>query len=157
MVDEKGCPIDTDGDGVFDFEDKCLDVPGIKENKGCPEIKEEVKQVFQKALNGIEFNSGKATIKRSSNTILNDIAKIMTENPAYLLSINGHTDNTGDAAKNQTLSEERANAVKAYLESKGIAGSRMTAQGFGQDQPVASNNTASGRAKNRRVEFIVNF
>jgi outer membrane protein OmpA-like peptidoglycan-associated protein len=157
MIDETGCPKDSDGDGVADFEDKCPDVPGILENKGCPEIKQEVKEVFQKALNGIEFDSGRATIKRSSNKILDDIVKIMLENPAYLLSINGHTDNTGQAAKNQTLSEERANAVKNYLESKGVRADRMTAQGFGQDQPVTSNSTAAGRAKNRRVEFVVNF
>ncbi len=156
-VDENGCPIDTDGDGVPDYMDRCPEVPGIPENKGCPEVKEEVKKVFQKALNGIEFESGKTTIKKSSNAILNQIADIMKENPAYLLSIYGHTDNTGKADKNQLLSEERANAVKAYLESKGVEGSRMVAAGFGQDKPIESNNTAAGRAKNRRVEFIVNF
>ena len=157
MVDANGCPIDTDGDSVADFEDKCIDVPGIKENKGCPEIKEEVKKVFQKALNGIEFQSGKAIIKKNSYKILDQIVTIMNENPAYMLSINGHTDNTGKADKNQTLSEERAGAVKSYLESKGVAANRLTPAGFGQEKPVAPNTTASGRAKNRRVEFVVNF
>ena len=156
-VDEHGCPKDSDGDGIPDYLDKCPDVPGVPENKGCPEVKEEVKQVFQKALNGIEFESGKSTIKSSSYGILDQIVTIMQENPAYLLSISGHTDNTGKADKNQILSEERADAVKAYLESKGVEARRMEAAGFGQDRPVDTNNTVAGRAKNRRVEFVVNF
>jgi len=156
-VDEHGCPKDSDGDGVPDYLDKCPDVPGVPENKGCPEVKEEVKKVLQKALNGIEFESGKSTIKSSSFAILNQIVTIMKENPAYLLEINGHTDNVGNASKNQVLSQERADAVKAYMESKGVEGKRMTAVGFGQDKPIDTNNTAAGRAKNRRVEFVVNF
>lgn len=157
MVDEKGCPKDTDGDGVADFEDVCPDVAGVKENKGCPEIKEEVKKVFEKALNGIEFETGSAKIKKSSNKILDDVVKIMKENPSYKLSINGHTDNVGKAEKNQKLSEDRAAAVKAYLESKGVEAARLSSAGFGQDQPVADNKTKAGRAKNRRVEFKVRF
>ncbi len=157
FVTEDGCPIDTDEDGVYNFEDKCPEVKGIKENKGCPEIKEEHKKVLQKALTGIEFDSGKSTIKRTSNTILDQVANIMKENPVYLLDINGHTDNVGNADKNLTLSQERANAVKAYLEGKGVEAKRMTATGFGDAKPIADNKTASGRTKNRRVEFIINF
>ena len=142
---------------MFDFEDVCVDVAGVKENKGCPEIKAEVKKVFEKALNGIQFQTGSAKIKSVSNKILNDVVNIMKENPSYKLSINGHTDNVGDPAKNQKLSEDRAAAVKKYLEDKGIESSRLTSAGFGQDQPVETNKTASGRAKNRRVEFKVVF
>ena len=76
---------------------------------------------------------------------------------SYKLSINGHTDNVGNAEKNQKLSEDRAAAVKAYLESKGVDASRLTSAGFGQDQPVADNKTKAGRAKNRRVEFAITF
>lgn len=157
FVDEKGCPIDTDGDGVYDYEDVCPNEPGVKANNGCPEIKEEVKKVFEKALNGIEFETGSAKIKKTSNKILDDVVKIMKENPSYKLSINGHTDNAGKADKNQKLSEDRAASVKAYLENKGVEASRLTSAGFGQTQPVADNKTAKGRAKNRRVEFKVKF
>ena len=156
-VDDDGCTLDSDGDGVPDYMDKCPKVPGTPENNGCPEVKEAAKEVFKKALNGIEFESGKDVIKRTSNKILDEVATIMIENPAYQLFIYGHTDNSGNAAKNQTLSEERANAVKNYLIAKGVAASRLEAQGFGQDQPIADNKTAAGRAKNRRVEFIVHF
>ncbi len=156
-VDAKGCPIDSDGDGVADFEDVCPTVPGIKANKGCPEVKEEVKKIFKKALNGIQFETGKATIKKQSYGILNDIAKIMEENPAYKLNISGHTDNVGKPDKNMTLSENRAASVMQYLVNKGVAQGRMKSAGYGDTKPVASNKTAAGKALNRRVEFEVEF
>jgi outer membrane protein OmpA-like peptidoglycan-associated protein len=81
----------------------------------------------------------------------------MNENPAYLLEINGHTDNIGDKSFNTDLSQRRANAVKAYLISKGIKSERLTAKGYGDSQPAADNKTSAGRAKNRRVEFKINF
>ncbi len=157
FIDATGCPLDSDNDGVFDYEDVCPNEAGVKANNGCPEVKEAVKQLFNKALNGIEFQSGKATIKKTSFGILDDIVKVMNENPSYKLSIKGHTDNAGKADKNQKLSEDRANAVKDYMVKKGVDEKRMTAQGFGQDKPVASNSTKAGKAKNRRVEFEVVF
>jgi outer membrane protein OmpA-like peptidoglycan-associated protein len=81
----------------------------------------------------------------------------MVENPAYLLDINGHTDNVGDSNKNKTLSQNRANAVMNYLVSKGVASNRLKATGFGDTMPVGDNKTTAGKAKNRRVEFKVNF
>ncbi|MBS1936430.1 MAG: OmpA family protein, partial [Bacteroidetes bacterium] len=79
------------------------------------------------------------------------------ENPTYDLEIHGHTDNVGDAAKNMKLSEERAAAVKSYLEKKSILADRMKSFGHGDTMPVADNKTPAGRAQNRRVEFKVTF
>jgi outer membrane protein OmpA-like peptidoglycan-associated protein len=151
-----GCP-DKDADGVADKDDKCPDVVGIVANKGCPEIKEEVKQLFTKALQGIQFETGKDVITKGSYSILDNVVKVMVENPAYLLDINGHTDNVGDSNKNKTLSQNRANAVMNYLVSKGVASNRLKATGFGDTMPVGDNKTTAGKAKNRRVEFKVNF
>jgi len=156
-VDAKGCPIDTDGDGVPDYLDKCPTVPGIAANKGCPEVKAETKKIFAQALQGIQFESGKDVIKKTSNPILDKVVGVLKDNPSYLLEINGHTDNQGNATKNLYLSQKRSEKVKAYLVAKGIDESRLTAKGYGATVPVADNKTAAGRAKNRRVEFKVNF
>jgi OmpA-OmpF porin, OOP family len=156
-VDANGCPIDTDGDGIPDYLDKCPDVKGIPENNGCPEVKEEVKKVFNQALKGVQFASGKNTILAKSFTILNSVAEILKQNPEYKLQINGHTDNLGNPAKNKTLSQGRADAVKEYLVKKGIEGYRMKATGFGDEKPIADNKTPAGRTENRRVEFVVEF
>lgn len=157
FTDETGCPKDKDGDGIYDYEDACPDQPGVKANNGCPEIKAEVKKLFEKALNGIEFESASAKIKKTSNAILDQVAGVMNENPSWKLTINGHTDNSGKAEKNQKLSEDRAAAVKAYLEGKGVEAGRMESAGYGDTKPVADNKTAKGKAKNRRVEFVVRF
>jgi outer membrane protein OmpA-like peptidoglycan-associated protein len=152
----KGCP-DSDGDGIADKEDKCPKVAGVASNDGCPEIKEETKKVFEQALKGIQFEPGKDVIKKTSYGILDNVVKIMKENPSYLLEINGHTDSQGDDAKNMTLSQKRAEAVRNYLVSKGIETSRLTPKGYGETVPKATNDTPAGRAENRRVEFKVNF
>ena len=156
-IDENGCPKDSDGDGVEDYKDRCPEVAGVASNDGCPELKEEVKRLFKQALQGIQFETGKATIKPISYPILNNVATVMEENPDFLLNIAGHTDNQGSDELNQKLSEERAAAVKAYLASKGVAEERMTSEGFGESKPVADNKTAAGRKVNRRVEFTVSF
>jgi len=152
----KGCP-DTDGDGVPDHLDKCPKVAGVVANDGCPEIKAETLKVFDQALKGIQFETSKAVIKNGSFPILDNVAKIMVDNPSYNLDINGHTDSQGDDDKNMTLSQERAASVKQYLIDKGIAASRMKSYGFGETQPKATNDTSEGRAENRRVEFKVRF
>jgi outer membrane protein OmpA-like peptidoglycan-associated protein len=156
-VDSDGCSQDSDGDGIADYLDACPNTVGIKENNGCPEVKATVKQIFEKALQGIQFETGKDVIKAVSFPILNDIENIMNENPAYNLQINGHTDDSGTYEINQILSEKRANAVKDYLVSKGVEANRLTAQGFGESKPVVPNTSEANRTKNRRVEFVVKF
>lgn len=152
----RGCP-DRDGDAIPDKDDKCPDVAGVAANKGCPEVKEEVKEVFRKALQGIQFETGKDVIRKPSFAILDQVAKIMNDNPAYKLNINGHTDNVGKPESNMSLSQKRADAVQKYLAGKGVDNSRMKATGFGDTKPVADNKTAKGRTENRRVEFVVEF
>jgi len=157
MVDEKGCPRDTDVDGIPDYLDNCPKIPGVVSNNGCPEVQKEVKKLFQKALQGIQFEAAKTVIKPSSFIILNQIAQVLNENPTYLVEVRGHTDNVGKPASNLILSEKRALAVKEYLIAKGVATQRMTSSGYGDTLPVAPNTTAAGKAKNRRVEFVVTF
>jgi outer membrane protein OmpA-like peptidoglycan-associated protein len=88
---------------------------------------------------------------------LNDVVNILKANPTMKLSIDGHTDNVGKPDKNQVLSQSRADAVKNYLVSKGVDASRLASSGHGQDLPIASNKTAAGRQKNRRVELKLGY
>ena len=103
---------------------------------------------------GITFDVGKATIKPESMGEINRIVQLMNENPTLKFSVEGHTDSTGNAASNQTLSEQRAQAIVAKLVEMGIAKDRLTAVGKGQNNPISDNSTDEGRAKNRRVEFV---
>ncbi len=155
-----GCP-DTDHDGLADNLDRCPTERGLIENKGCPVVVEEVvvpektHEVFERALRGVHFETGKANIKFESYPILDEIVVIMYENPSYILSIEGHTDAVGNADANMDLSTQRANAVKNYLTSNGIDAERMTAWGYGETQPISDNETEDGRYLNRRVAFNV--
>ncbi|WP_051189627.1 OmpA family protein [Daejeonella oryzae] len=152
-VDEKGCPADTDGDGVIDSEDKCPSVSGDASNKGCPVMKVDVKKRLQFAARGINFETGKATLTTSSFPMLDEVVSILNEYVDYNLKMGGHTDAVGADASNLSLSQSRVDAVKAYLASKGVVDSRIVATGYGETRPVASNATAAGKAKNRRVEL----
>ncbi|GCC49862.1 OmpA/MotB domain-containing protein [Chryseotalea sanaruensis] len=156
-VDATGCIIDTDGDGINDVEDDCPKIAGTKANKGCPELKPEVQQLFQKALQGIQFESGRAVIKKISYPIMDAISKVMVDNPSYKLVIGGHTDNVGSEESNMTLSKMRADAVSNYLITKEIDPLRLSSFGFGESTPVDTNETTAGRMRNRRVEFKVEY
>ena len=152
----QGCPVpDTDGDSVNDEEDKCPKEAGPVSNFGCPVIKPEIINKINMSAKNIFFATGSAKLLAKSNASLNNVVTILTDNPAYKVDIAGHTDNTGKADKNQTLSEARANAVKAYFVSKGVDESRLNATGYGPDKPIADNKKAAGRTKNRRVEMTV--
>ncbi|MDG2455207.1 MAG: DUF6089 family protein [Bacteroidia bacterium] len=148
----EGCP-DSDGDGVYDHLDVCPMTPGVSANKGCPEIKEEVKEQIRLAAKGILFESGKDLIKAESFANLDKLSQILQEYGKAMVRIEGHTDDNGDEAANQVLSQRRADAVKRYLASNGIAMDRMTAIGYGETKPIAANSSEKGRALNRRVNF----
>ncbi len=152
----QGCPIpDTDKDGVNDEEDKCPSRPGPASNQGCPEIAKEVIEKINFAAKNIFFATGSSKLLAKSNKSLDEVAKLLAADETLKIQIDGHTDNTGKPEKNQTLSEARANSVKAYLVSKGVADARASTTGYGDTKPVADNKTAAGRAKNRRTEMTV--
>ena len=150
----QGCPVpDTDKDGVNDEEDKCPNEAGPASNFGCPVIAPEVIEKVNLAAKNIFFATGSAKLLAKSYPSLNNVVTILTDNPTYKVDIEGHTDTTGTHEKNHVLSHDRANSVKAYLISKGIDESRIKTEGYGSDRPIASNKTAAGKAKNRRVEM----
>ncbi len=146
-----GCPIpDKDNDGVADDEDRCPDVAGPVSNFGCPRLEE-----MNFNAKNVTFVSGSSKLTAQATKELDELVVIMNKYSSIGINVDGHTDNTGVAAKNMALSQQRAEAVKAYLVSKGIDGGRLVATGFGQDKPIADNKTAAGRANNRRVEFSI--
>jgi OOP family OmpA-OmpF porin len=146
-VDANGCPIDSDNDGVPDYLDKCPDTPaGAKvDAEGC------VVSITLK----VQFDSGKSAVKSEYLPELEQFAQALKQKPDVKVEIQGHTDNVGSAAKNKSLSEARAKAVRDVLVKKyGIAADRVTAKGYGMEKPVAGNDTPEGREKNRRVEAV---
>lgn len=153
-----GCPVpDTDSDGILDPDDKCVEEPETKNEfedaDGCPdEIPEEVKK-FTGVIEGIFFDTNKATIKPKSRTKLNNAAKVLKQFPTVKLEISGHTDSRGGDEYNMDLSGMRAEAVRRYLVDRGVDGDQLETRGAGEEEPRDSNDTKSGRAKNRRIEF----
>jgi outer membrane protein OmpA-like peptidoglycan-associated protein len=152
----QGCPIpDSDKDGVNDEDDKCPNVAGPESNQGCPEIEKAVIEKVNFAAKNIEYATGSVKLLPSSNKSLNEIAALMSADQSLKLEISGHSDNTGSIEKNKELSAQRATSVKEYIVSKGIDRTRINAIGYGSEKPIADNNTAAGRAKNRRTEMVV--
>jgi OOP family OmpA-OmpF porin len=153
-----GCPWpDTDGDGVLDKDDNCKTEVGPASNNGCPEpvITEAAKMGVDTFAKAILFNTGRASFKSGVSKQIDGMLAIMNEFPKAEFDIKGYTDSTGSASNNLKLSEKRANAVRNYLISKGIAASRLIAKGYGEDAPIDSNKTRAGRSNNRRVEVKV--
>lgn len=151
-----GCP-DSDKDGVADGDDICPQTPGLASNRGCPVVEKEVQDVMTKALKGVQFEYSKSTLLKTSLPVLDEVVRVMKQNPNYRLDISGHTDNVGDEAQNLLLSESRAQTVVDYLISKGVPAEKITAKGYGETQPKTTNETLEGQAINRRVEFNVVF
>jgi len=158
--DTDGCPDpDNDKDGVLDAQDKCpktLETKnGYKDADGCPDTVPVAVAQFTGTIKGIQFRKRKATIRRSSFKVLDAAARVLLEFSTVRLEIQGHTDNLGKETYNLDLSQRRAAAVKAYLESKGIDASRLEAKGYGETTPIGNNRRKAGRRKNRRVEFTI--
>jgi len=150
-----GCPwADTDKDGVLDKDDKCPNEAGTVANNGCPEVvpTAAVMETLNSYARTILFDSGRSSFKKATQPVLKAMTAIFKEYPQANFSLEGHTDSQGAKTSNKLLSERRANAVRDYLISNGISADRLTAKGFGEDFPIDSNSTASGRKNNRRVE-----
>ncbi len=159
---------DSDGDGVADKLDKCPGTPAgtVVDGAGCPlkvpapQVTERVviteadRKVVADAINNLEFDFNKATIRSRSYPTLNRVAALLMEKN-FSLKLAGHTDSKGSDAYNLKLSKDRAESVKAYLVSQGANSSRIEATGYGESQPIATNGTDAGRQKNRRVEFTL--
>ena len=152
QVDARGCPLprDLDGDGVPNEIDMCPNTPLTMkvDVRGCV-----VKQTV--AFNNINFQLASDQLTPSAKQILDGIANGLRGQPGMSVEISGHTDSQGSQDYNLKLSQNRARSVKSYLMSKGIGPGRMTTAGYGEFNPVASNDNEDGRAKNRRVEFKV--
>ena len=144
---------DADGDGIADSSDECPHEAGPSSNGGCPELSSEELAVLKDALEGVQFKTDSDELIGDSNQKLDKVVGLLQKHPDFTLKISGYTDNTGDAEYNVQLSDKRAHAAESYIISSGISASRITAKGYGEENPVADNSTAAGRAKNRRVEF----
>ncbi len=164
-VDRHGCPFkDTDGDGIYDHLDKCPHEPetfnGYMDEDGCPDEDPDARISLKDGKINIKeqvfFETAKAKIKQESFDLLNEVAKLLLDNPHIgNIEVEGHTDDRGKYAYNKKLSQGRADAVKQYLVGRGVPDSRLRAVGYGPDNPIDTNDTADGRARNRRVEFTV--
>jgi OOP family OmpA-OmpF porin len=154
-VDVTGCPVDSDGDGVPDYMDKCPGTPsGVPvDTSGCPIAGIEVAGDEWFVRGKVLFDLNRDTIKPEAAEILLQVADFLKKNERYVVEIQGNTDSTGALAWNMKLSEMRAEAVKAFLVRNGVAAGRLTTRGLGPNEPIAPNNTAEGRAMNRRVDF----
>lgn len=147
-VDGNGCEWDTDNDGVVDSKDLCAGTPpGVKvEEIGCHII-----EVV--TLEGVHFRTGSDELSNAARTVLRNVANKLREHPRMRLEVTGHTDNTGSTAINAQLSLSRARAATRFLVELGVNKKVLATHGYGANQPVASNDTALGRTKNRRVEL----
>jgi outer membrane protein OmpA-like peptidoglycan-associated protein len=150
-AENNGCPwSDRDGDGVFDKDDNCPDVPGTATNAGCPEYPIEGLEELS-----VNFGSDSFEIDATFEEQLAEALRIIEANSTAKIIIEGHADSTGNDQINLPLSELRASQVLDYLIQAGVSPDRLSIVGYGSSQPLGDNNTADGRAQNRRVDFAV--
>ena len=162
-VNADGCELDRDGDGIVDGEDACPDVPA-KTNNGCPVatpaaqpapalLTESAATPKQLVLNGIYFETNKATLTQAGRDMIDQNAEAIKQWGEAKILVTGHADSRGSEQYNLDLSFHRAQAVRDYLISKGIEPTRLITRGLGEARPIADNKTEAGRSKNRRVEL----
>ncbi|UYG01448.1 MULTISPECIES: OmpA family protein [unclassified Halomonas] len=146
QVDAVGCPLDSDNDGVPDYRDQCPNTPaGVEVNAlGCEE---------SVVLQNVNFEFDSARLTPGAQQVLNGVAERLVNNQGVRVSIAGHTDSVGSDQYNMQLSQERAESVARYLNQRGVPASDMRAVGYGEERPIATNDTDAGRAQNRRVEL----
>ena len=152
-VDRVGCPLDSDRDGVADFEDMCPGTPlgTIVDETGCPLAGEKLL-----SLTGVNFAFDKAVLTSDAKDILEQAVTLLKNTDSVIeVRVEGHTDSVGSDAYNLKLSQERAEAVVAFLVSRGVKSRSLVAVGMGENSPIADNATDAGRAANRRVDFVV--
>ncbi len=163
MEDEDGCPeLDNDNDGIPDDRDACPDDREVynhfEDEDGCPDDTPRV-VVTEESIeinDVIHFEFAKADIRPESFELMDEIAMVVLDHPELLkIRVEGHTDAVGDDVSNLKLSQARAESVVTYLSQSGVEPTRLDPVGFGEMRPIDSNETDEGRAKNRRVEFII--
>jgi outer membrane protein OmpA-like peptidoglycan-associated protein/regulator of replication initiation timing len=180
-VDKKGCEIDSDKDGLVDSKDQCPNSPtgsNIDNKTGCApdadkdgisDAKDLCPSTASGAtvntvgcsedenitLKGVNFKTSSAQLTTASLPILDDAANMLKRHPDIRIEVGGHTDSVGGATTNKSLSQKRATTVMGYLVRKGINSSKITAKGYGEEAPVADNESKEGRASNRRVELKI--
>jgi outer membrane protein OmpA-like peptidoglycan-associated protein len=153
-------PSDRDHDGTPDATDRCPDVPGPKDNFGCPLPEPTPPVVVPEKLElqgKVQFDWDSAKIRPSERTSLDEAVKVLLAHEGYAVKIEGHASAEGPVEHNNKLAQKRADAVASYLVSKGVPKDSVTATGFGIKAPVGNNATEPGRVANRRVEFVVKF
>lgn len=172
IVDARGCEMDEDADGVVDRLDRCPGTPPgtAVDDSGCPVVTKpacETPSAGQMislegcatgdtiVLKGVNFDFNKARLTPNAKTILDNVSDALAARADLKVEVGGHTDSVGSDDYNQRLSEQRADSVVLYLTEKGIDAGRLTAKGYGESQPIASNDTDEGREENRRVELKI--
>jgi len=151
QVDSRGCPVDSDGDGVPDYRDECPNTAAgaTVDERGCEGVTETVETIELR----VQFPTNSSVIDATFDNEIRRVADFMAEYPETTVEIAGHSDSIGDAEYNRFLSQRRAEAVANRLTSVlGVDPDRVSAVGYGEAEPIASNDTAAGRAQNRRVE-----